>query len=141
MQSSGFLTFCYGPTLPRSSGSTYARSRRPASHLLGILNDILDFSKMEAGKLSIETRVFDVDMLLAHIAEQLHERATGKGLELEFDVARDVPRRLVGDPLRITQVLVNLGDNGIKFTATEDQLCVADVVPRRIRRHAALFRP
>ncbi|MFE8035199.1 response regulator, partial [Thiohalocapsa marina] len=85
-------------------------------HLLGILNDILDFSKIEAGKLAIERRAFNLDELFDTVANQLIQRATDKGLELVIDIAADVPRRLLGDELRLGQILLNLGGNAVKFT-------------------------
>ncbi|MDC8786559.1 response regulator [Roseateles koreensis] len=86
-------------------------------HLLGILNDILDFSKVEAGMLSIEHTPFELDAMLQNVANVIAEKASDKGLELMFQVAQDVPPYLVGDPLRLGQVLINFANNAIKFTA------------------------
>jgi two-component system, sensor histidine kinase and response regulator len=85
-------------------------------HLLGVINDILDYSKIEAGKLVIEKREFDLDELFDNVASQLGERAASKFLELIIDVDPELPRQLVGDSLRLGQVLLNLGSNAIKFT-------------------------
>jgi len=85
-------------------------------HLLGVINDVLDYSKIEAGKLVIEKREFDLDELFDNVAAQLGERAASKFLEFIVDVDLDLPRRLVGDSLRLSQVLLNLGSNAIKFT-------------------------
>ena len=93
-------------------------------HLLGIINDILDFSKIEAGKFSVESTEFDLEKVFHNIANILTERATAKGLELIFDIAEDVPRFLVGDPLRIGQILLNYGSNAIKFTE-HGEVCVS----------------
>jgi len=87
-----------------------------SQHLLGVINDILDYSKIEAGKLTIEQREFELDELLDNVASQLGERAASKMLELIIDVDPDMPRHLVGDSLRLGQVLLNLGSNAIKFT-------------------------
>ena len=84
--------------------------------LLGLINDILDLSKIEAGRLAIETHPFDVEALLRNVVGQLHERAAGKDIELILDIAPEVPRRMVGDELRLGQVLLNLGGNAVKFT-------------------------
>ncbi|MBS4098480.1 MAG: response regulator [Sulfuricella sp.] len=101
-----------------------------ASQLLGILNDILDFSKVEAGKMEFE----QVDFSLADVLERLSDiskiKAQDKGIALLFDVGSDVPIALVGDPLRLGQVLNNLVDNAIKFTEKGS-------VTVRIRRGAA----
>jgi PAS domain S-box-containing protein len=85
-------------------------------HLLGIINDILDFSKVEAGKLEIEQVDFEVAKLLDNVSDLIAEKAAAKGLRLAFDVAADVPPRLVGDPLRLGQVLINYASNAVKYT-------------------------
>jgi PAS domain S-box-containing protein len=85
-------------------------------HLLGIINDILDFSKIEAGKLNVEHSEFELDKLLDNVANLVAEKTTAKGLELVFDIASDVPRHLVGDSLRIGQILINYANNAVKFT-------------------------
>ena len=89
---------------------------RSAENLLGIINEILDFSKIEAGKLTIEKVNFSLDDVMANLASLVGIRCEHKGLELLFDVAPDVPTDLIGDPLRLGQVLVNLGSNAVKFT-------------------------
>jgi two-component system sensor histidine kinase/response regulator len=85
-------------------------------HLLGIINDILDFSKIEAGKLNVEHTDFELDKLLDNLANLISEKTSAKGLELVFDIAPDVPRHLVGDSLRMGQVLINYANNAVKFT-------------------------
>jgi PAS domain S-box-containing protein len=85
-------------------------------HLLGIINDILDFSKIEAGKLSVEHVDFELDKLLDNVANLVSEKTAAKGLELVFDIAPDVPRTLIGDSLRMGQVLINYANNSVKFT-------------------------
>ncbi len=89
---------------------------RAGKNLLGIIDDILDLSKIEAGKLTMEVTDFRLDDVLAQLANLLGLKAEEKGLKLRFDVERDVPRTLMGDPLRLTQVLLNLGSNAVKFT-------------------------
>ena len=84
--------------------------------LLRIINDILDFSKIEAGKLSMETVPFDIEETMNNLTHILGVRAEEKGLEILFRLDSDVPHRLMGDPLRLEQVLVNLANNAIKFT-------------------------
>jgi PAS domain S-box-containing protein len=84
--------------------------------LLGIINDILDFSKVEAGKLDIEQVPFRLDDVLDNISSLIAQKAYDKGLELLFDTAPDVPQALVGDPLRLGQVITNLVSNAVKFT-------------------------
>ncbi|PWF48584.1 ATP-binding protein, partial [Massilia glaciei] len=87
-----------------------------ANALLGIINDILDFSKIEAGKMSLETTEFALAGVLDQITTICALPAQEKGLAVVFDVAPGVPLRLVGDPLRLGQVLLNLINNAIKFT-------------------------
>ncbi len=88
-----------------------------ANSLLGIINDILDFSKIEAGKLDIESIGFNLDEVLANLATLVTVKAQEKeGLEVLFRTDAGVPRSLVGDPLRLGQVLVNLTNNAVKFT-------------------------
>ncbi len=87
-----------------------------ANALLGIINDILDFSKIEAGKLNMESTSFRLDTVFVNLANLVGLRAEEKGLELLFNVHKDVPTSLVGDQLRLGQVLVNLANNAVKFT-------------------------
>ncbi len=96
---------------------------RAALSLLGIINDILDFSKIEAGKLDVEQVPFCLDEVLGNVASVTSQRAADKRLEYLFHVPHAVPRKLVGDPLRLGQVLINLVNNAVKFTpAGEIQL-------------------
>ena len=90
--------------------------RSSSQHLLGIINDILDFSKIEAGKMTVEHTLFDLDQVMANIAGQLADRAEEKGLELLFDVDDRIPAGLIGDPLRIGQILLHYVGNALKFT-------------------------
>jgi signal transduction histidine kinase/DNA-binding response OmpR family regulator/HPt (histidine-containing phosphotransfer) domain-containing protein len=87
-----------------------------SSSLLGIVNDILDFSKIEAGKLNLENSDFLLEHVLDKLGAVLNARALGKSLELVFVVGEDVPKVLKGDPLRLEQILINLGGNAVKFT-------------------------
>ncbi len=86
-------------------------------HLLQIINDILDLSKIEAGKLTLEEADFSLDALLSSACDMVRERAQAKGLEIVLDTDH-VPRRLRGDPTRISQVMLNLLSNAVKFTAS-----------------------
>ena len=88
-----------------------------AHSLLGIINDILDFSKIEAGKLDMESVDFGLDDVLENLTNLITVRAQEKkDLEVLFAIDPDVPRLLVGDPLRLGQVLINLANNAVKFT-------------------------
>jgi two-component system sensor histidine kinase/response regulator len=90
--------------------------QRAGQHLLGIINDILDFSKIEADKLRVEETAFDLAQVLDNVATVIADKVQAKGLELVFDVASDVPDSLVGDPLRLGQILINYANNAVKFT-------------------------
>src|SRR5882757_3486205 len=89
---------------------------RSAQLLLGIINDILDFSKIEAGKLQIDAITFDLGDVIENVVNMAGLQAEQKDLELVFVEAPQLPTRLVGDPLRLGQVLVNLANNAVKFT-------------------------
>ncbi|MFA0727380.1 response regulator [Vibrio sp. 10N.222.48.A4] len=84
--------------------------------LLDLINDILDFSKIEAGKLDIEKVDFQLENVLDNITNLVGLRASDRGLELLIQVDRDVPTNLIGDPLRLGQILINLSNNAVKFT-------------------------
>ncbi|MFO6420703.1 response regulator [Hylemonella sp. W303a] len=90
--------------------------QQAGQHLLGVINDILDISKIEAGKLVIEHVEFQLEKALSNMANLIAEKAHAKGLELIFDIAPDVPQRLVGDSLRLVQILINYANNAVKFT-------------------------
>ena len=88
-----------------------------ANSLLGVINDILDFSKIEAGKMKMESIDFNLDEVLENLSTLIAIKIREKeGIEVLFNTGADVPRHLVGDPLRLSQILVNLTNNSIKFT-------------------------
>jgi signal transduction histidine kinase/DNA-binding response OmpR family regulator/HPt (histidine-containing phosphotransfer) domain-containing protein len=84
--------------------------------LLAVINDILDFSKIEAGKLDIEAAEFSVDEVISSVTTLTAQKAHEKGLEFLAHVPADIPERLVGDPLRLGQILTNFVNNAVKFT-------------------------
>jgi two-component system sensor histidine kinase/response regulator len=87
-----------------------------AKNLLGIINDILDFSKIEAGKLDVEIIEFDLDEVLKNVGTIVQHKIHDKELEFLFNMEPDVPQHLIGDPLRLGQILTNLVGNSVKFT-------------------------
>lgn len=91
---------------------------RSAQSLLQIINDILDFSKIEAGKLEMETIDFQLDEVMNNIANMVSVKASEKNIELLIDIADNVPYGLIGDPLRLGQILLNICNNAVKFTET-----------------------
>ncbi len=101
-----------------------AKVHNAGTSLLAIVNDILDFSKVEAGKLDIEAVPFRLDDVLENVSSFVAQKATDKGLEFLFDSDPDVPRELLGDPLRLAQILTNLVNNAVKFTE-QGQISIA----------------
>ncbi len=93
-----------------------SKIQQAGQHLLGVINDILDFSKIEAGKLQVERQPFMLDRMLGGVADVVGYKAAAKGLELVLDVSSDVPQHLVGDALRLGQILINFANNAVKFT-------------------------
>ncbi|CAN5459733.1 hypothetical protein BH11PSE11_BH11PSE11_03530 [soil metagenome] len=89
---------------------------RSANSLLGIINDILDFSKIEAGRLDLEKTEFSLVEVIAHVTAVTSQLAAEKNLRYALDVAPEVPGYLIGDPVRLGQVLINLLSNAVKFT-------------------------
>ena len=112
----GFSHLCLQAELPPTQHDYLEKVYRSANSLLGIINDILDFSKVESGKMEAEKIPFQLDKVLGNVASVTALRAEEKGLELLFNSGLDVPRSLVGDPLRLGQVLINLVNNAVKFT-------------------------
>lgn len=102
-----------------------------AKNLLGILNDILDLSKIEAGKLSLETIDFSLESILKNISNIEAMKAHVKGLEFIILKNKDIPGNLIGDPLRLQQVLVNLVNNAIKFTESGDVIIEIKLISKQ----------
>jgi two-component system, sensor histidine kinase and response regulator len=105
-----------------------------AHSLLGIINDILDFSKIEAGCMSLETIDFDLEKIFSDLSSTLQIRVSEKKLAFVQDIPAEIPRNLVGDPLRFGQVLLNLCSNAIKFTMKGEVRITASVQEWRADR-------
>jgi PAS domain S-box-containing protein len=100
-----------------STQRKYAETvHRSGNNLLGIINDVLDFSKIEAGKLELEAVECDLRRTVEDVVDMLAERAHTKGLDLACSIPAGIPVRVMGDPLRVGQILTNLTGNAIKFT-------------------------
>jgi signal transduction histidine kinase/DNA-binding response OmpR family regulator len=99
-------------------------------HLMGIINDILDFSKIEAGKMSLEQVPFDLNDLLDHLSSLTAVKTDAKRVELVFRLTGNMPARLIGDPLRLGQVLINLTGNAVKFTEQGEIVVAVEVMAR-----------
>lgn len=98
--------------------------------LLAIINDILDFSKVEAGRLDIEATDFRLEDVITSTVSLTGGKAHDKGLEFLVDIPADIPQDLVGDPLRLGQILTNLVTNAVKFTEKGDVRLRAELVER-----------
>ncbi|MBF0266468.1 MAG: PAS domain-containing protein [Gammaproteobacteria bacterium] len=96
-----------------------------AENLLVIINDILDFSKIESGKLEMESVEFRLEDVLSNLSNLIGLKAEEKSLALNFDIEQEVPMALIGDPLRLGQILVNLGNNAIKFTPENGNILIS----------------
>ena len=96
-----------------------------AQSLLGIINDILDFSKIEAGKLDIEQTEFELESVLENLSNIVGQKAQDKNLEFLIAAQHDIQQHLMGDPLRLGQILINLVNNAIKFTDRGEVLVTA----------------
>jgi PAS domain S-box-containing protein len=112
------------------------KAKAAAESLLGIINDILDFSKIEAGKLSMERTDFRLESVLENLTTLVGQKALEKDLEFLIAVQPDLPNNLVGDPLRLGQVLINLVNNAVKFTHQGEVLVTVNLeeqLPGRVK--------
>ncbi len=107
-----------------------SKVHQSAESLLSIINDILDFSKIEAGHLEIEHVPFELGDVMAQLTDQVGLRAEEKDLELVFALPPDLPWQLMGDPSRLRQVLLNLGNNAIKFTEQGEVVISVEMLTR-----------
>lgn len=104
--------------------------RESGRYLLGLINNIFDFSGAESGSVALEKEEFDLEELVCRVAKDLNEKAVCKGLEFVINIASDVPRYLIGDPLRIGRILLNFGANAVKFTE-HGEICLGARVLER----------
>jgi PAS domain S-box-containing protein len=112
----GMSHLCLGTEMQPRQRDYIEKVYGSAQSLLGIINDILDFSKIEAGKLEMEHIPFRLDEVLNNLGNLIAIKAQEKGLEFLFDTHPDVPHALIGDPLRLGQIILNLTGNAVKFT-------------------------
>ena len=112
---------------------------RASKTLLGIINDILDFSKIEAGKLGVESVEFSLDKVWDNVSDLIGMKAEQKDIELLVTRGHGVPDVLVGDPLRLGQVLINLANNAVKFTEAGEIVVSVELVGRDRERVTTKF--
>jgi two-component system sensor histidine kinase/response regulator len=123
----GFSSLAMKTDLNKKQQDYVKKIQQSGTHLLGIINDILDFSKVEAGKLAVEHSEFELEKMLENVSNLISEKATAKGLELVFDIGKGTPNYLVGDQLRLGQILVNYSNNAVKFTETGEIVISVEV--------------
>ena len=108
--------------------------RQSATHLRGLADDVLDYAKLEAGRLTIERVEFPLRTTIFGIAHLFAPQAHAKGLEIGVSLDPELPHRVLGDPLRLRQILANFASNAVKFTASGGvQLCARVAAPGRLR--------
>ena len=124
----GLAHLCLKTDLSSKQRDYVAKIHNAGTSLLSIINDILDFSKIEAGKLDVENVAFEVDSLMNNISTMVAQKIHDKGLELLFAISSEIPPALLGDPLRLGQVLINLLGNAVKFTETGEIRVVGELL-------------
>ncbi|WP_233471083.1 response regulator [Paraburkholderia caribensis] len=112
----GMLDLVQSTGLNERQGGYVVKAETAAKSLLGLLNDILDYSKIEAGKLQLDTHTFEIEPLMQDLGVVLSGNQYDKEVEVLFDISPDLPPVVIGDSLRLQQVLVNLAGNALKFT-------------------------
>nr|CRH05695.1 putative Histidine kinase with Peripla BP 1 family domain, Bacterial extracellular solute-binding proteins, family 3 domain, PAS 3 domain, PAS domain, Hise Kin Sens doamin, PAS 4 fold domain, HisKA domain, HATPase c domain, two Response reg domains and Hpt domain [Candidatus Magnetococcus massalia] len=130
----GMSHLCLQTPLNSRQRNYIQKVHRSAESLLGIINDILDFSKIEAGKLEMEVIDFHLEDVLDNLANLVGLKAEEKGVELLFQTEPGQPTALVGDPLRLGQILTNLGNNAVKFTEQGEIIVSAKVLQADAQR-------
>ncbi|MBP7203732.1 MAG: PAS domain S-box protein [Propionivibrio sp.] len=124
----GMAHLAMGTELSPRQRDYLAKIQASGKHLLGVINDILDLSKIEAGKMGVERIEFDLGQVLTNVVGVVGGKAEDKGLEFLVEVDENVPTFLVGDPLRIGQILINFANNAIKFTESGEISIAVSVV-------------
>jgi len=123
----GFSSLALKTDLDKKQQDYIRKIQQSGKHLLGIINDILDYSKVEAGKLTVEHADFKLADVMENVANLVSDKVHTKGLELRFEIGGEVPGYLVGDSLRLGQILVNYANNAVKFTEQGEIVVSAQV--------------
>ncbi|MBF0421046.1 MAG: response regulator [Magnetococcales bacterium] len=127
----GLTHLCLQTKLTPRQHDYLHKAHGSATSLLRIINDILDFSKIEAGKLDMESIPFTIEEVLGNLAATVSLKAQEKNLEFVLDADRTIPHSLIGDPLRLGQILINFCNNSIKFTEKGEITVLVRIVERR----------
>lgn len=112
----GMLNLLRKTALSPQQNDYASKTEGAARSLLNLLNDILDISKVEAGKMSLDPHPFQLDQLLSELSDVLAITVDNKPVDILFDIDRNIPKYLIGDAMRLRQILTNLGSNAVKFT-------------------------
>jgi len=126
----GLSDLCLRTELTTKQQDYLSKIHSSANSLLGIINDILDFSKIEAGRLDMEEIDFEIDQVLDNLATIANVKTQDKGLEFLFRRDPHVPTILIGDPLRLGQILINLTNNAVKFTENGEIVVSVDLTDK-----------
>ena len=119
------IDLALGEQVPKAIENYLHIVQNSAYSLLGIINDILDFSKIEAGQMELRERIFRLDEMFDRVMDVFAHQAGDKGIELLVDIDKDTPRLLLGDSLRLQQILTNLISNAVKFTSPGGSILVS----------------
>ncbi|HEY8359609.1 MAG TPA: PAS-domain containing protein [Ramlibacter sp.] len=133
----GMLTLLRGSGLNPRQQDYAGKAQGAAVSLLGLLNDILDFSKIEAGKMTLDERPFSLEAVLADLSVILSANVGERDIEILYDLDPQVPDALVGDDMRLRQILINLGGNAVKFTQ-RGEVVVRTLLVDRDATHATV---
>ncbi|MBF0410386.1 MAG: response regulator [Candidatus Riflebacteria bacterium] len=132
----GFSNFVLQTSLSKKQHDYISKIQIAGNSLLEIINDILDSSKIEAGKLQMDNLSYNLDELIGNTVDIVTDKVHDKGLELFLNISPDIPCNLIGDPLRVRQILTNLLGNAVKFTEKgelELSIELAETVQERVK--------
>ncbi|MDR3232126.1 MAG: response regulator [Planctomycetaceae bacterium] len=135
----GLVYLCLQTNLSDKQRDYLIKTQTAANNLLGIINDILDFSKIEAGKIELERITFRLSDVFSELRDTIEFAAKEKGLQLNIHIASDVTDDVVGDPLRLRQILLNLLSNAVKFTSEGSITVTAGAMPPEKEKHPDLY--
>jgi len=121
----GMSSLAMQMNLEEKTRNYVSKVHRSAESLLGILNDILDFSKIESGKMDLENIDFRLEDVMLNLLNIIGIKAGKKGLEMMYDITPQIPMALMGDPMRLGQILLNLCNNAVKFTDRGGEIIVS----------------
>ncbi|MDR3181316.1 MAG: response regulator [Planctomycetaceae bacterium] len=136
----GLIYLCLQTELTDKQRDYLVKTQTAANNLLGIINDILDFSKIEAGKIELERIAFRLSDVLSELRDVIEFTAKEKGLKLEITVSPGVVDNLIGDPLRLRQILLNLLSNAVKFTLDGSVIVTVKDIPQDEEKHQDLYK-